>query len=683
METTTTPSRMGSSTIWSRVREARLVRVLVVYVAASWVVLQVTAVLRNELQLPRWVSPVAVVLLLVGLLIVSATAWVQSRPAMRAREREAPAAWEIDLRGLVTSLARGRAPHLTWGRAIAGGFVAFSLLFGIAGLYVVLKERADTAPTTEQAVRTVGPAGRPGSEAGLVTHMASVAVLPFENLGTEEDDYFSDGVTEEIITQLAQVEGLKVISRTSVVALRGTTLTLPQIADTLGVQHILEGTVRRAGDQVRVTVQLIEAATDAHLWAQSYTRRLIDLFELQDEIAREVSRALIATVPGLRSRGPRARTETAGAYDAYLRGRHWLQRRTRDALILAIDAFETALSLDSTYAPAYTGLSVALGLWDTYGYHHELDSYSRYAKAIAMADRAISLDPDAAEAYAIRGYIRTVLWAPTDSVARDFAMALELGPNSADVHGWYAHFLHREQRLEEVLPEAERAVELDPLAPGRRLGVAGDALAVRLYDRALEETQRALVLEPELTLPRRYQALALLLLGRPAECVELALGPYAAIRAMCLHALARFQEAGSLIDSLTARIAKHAQEDRVFSDLPLLQDIVTYYAWLGDPKTALRWLERAFASSPFGLHPLIYDSGIFDRVRNDPAFRSGFERLRQAAWERVRRESRARRFGAAYPRVEDQPKFLVAGAFEAGGKGRPGAQGYAGRGADR
>lgn len=300
-----------------------------------------------------------------------------------------------------------------------------------------------------------------------------------------------------------------------------------------------------------------------------------------------------------------------------------------------------------------------------------------------MADRAISLDPDAAEAYAIRGYIGTMLWAPTDSLARDFAMALELGPNSADVHGWYAHFLHREQRLEEVLPEAERAVELDPLAPGRRIGVAADALAVRLYDRALEETQRALVLEPDLMLPRRYQALALLLLGRAAECAELPLGPYAAIRAMCLHALGRSREAGSLIDSLTAMIGKDAQEDRVFSDLPLLQDIVTYYAWIGDAKTALRWLEGALASSPLGLSPLLYDSGIFDRVRNEPAFRSGFERLRRAAWERVRRESRARRFGAAYPRVEDQPKFLVARAFEAGGKGRPAAQAHAGRGADR
>src|SRR5882762_7691900 len=176
----------------------------------------------------------------------------------------------------------------------------------------------------------------PPAAVGAPAYAASVAVLPFETIGGgPQDEYFSDGMTDEIITQLAQIRELKVISRTSVVALKGSHLTLSRIADTLGVDHVLEGSARRAGGRVRVNAQLIAAKTDAHLWARTYERDLKDVFRVQEEIAADVSRALLANVQGLRPRGAGSRTEQPAAYDAYLRGTYWRQLRTRDGLLRA------------------------------------------------------------------------------------------------------------------------------------------------------------------------------------------------------------------------------------------------------------------------------------------------------------------------------------------------------------
>src|SRR5713101_8009531 len=256
------------------------------------------------------------------------------------------------------------------------------------------------------------PWRRPARAALAVPDVASVAVLPFENLtGSPNDLYLSDGMTEEVIGQLAQVRGLKVISRTSTEALKGAHLTLRQIADTLGVRHILEGSVRHAGNRIRVAVDLIDATSDAHVWASSYDRDLTDVFAVQEEIARHVADSLVRTV-GIRptlSHG--SRTERAGAYEAYLSARSLIYRRTREGLRGAKEQFERAIALDPTYAPAYAGLASVYPLWATFAYSG-IDFYEGYGQAIAKADRAIALDPELAEAYATRGYIMTRAWGP-------------------------------------------------------------------------------------------------------------------------------------------------------------------------------------------------------------------------------------------------------------------------------
>jgi len=449
-------------------------------------------------------------------------------------------------------------------------------------------------------------------------YAASVAVLPFETIGGgAQDEYFSDGMTDEIITQLAQIRDLKVISRTSVVALKGSHLTLSRIADTLGVDHVLEGSARRAGGRVRVNAQLIAAKTDAHLWAKTYERDLKDVFRVQEEIAGDVSRALLASVQGLRPLSPGSRTEQPAAYDAYLRGTYWRQQRTRDGLLRAMQAFEQALAIDSAYAPAYAGLASALTLFINHQYTGGLEPVPALARAIVLADRAIVLDPNLAEGFAARGFAFVNAGVLVDTAVRDLARAVALRPNSGEAHAFGAGSLGDAGRDAEALAEVQTATELDPLAPGFHIGFSNAALVARRYDVALREARRAAVLETApLPLRIRFEGLALLLLGRPGECLTLDLAGQQPLKAMCLETLGRHREAATIVDSLAAAF----RADHSNWTTPELLGL--YYAWIGDVEASLQWFEKGYR-----VQPRLVRSGLFDRVRNDARFQAGIERL--------------------------------------------------------
>src|SRR5467141_819450 len=459
----------------------------------------------------------------------------------------------------------------------------------------------------------------PQAATGAPAYAASVAVLPFETIGGgPQDEYFSDGMTDEIITQLAQIRELKVISRTSVVALKGSHLTLSRIADTLGVDHVLEGSARRAGGRVRVNAQLIAAKTDAHLWAKTYERDLKDVFRVQEEIAGDVSRALLASVQGLRPLSPGSRTEQPAAYDAYLRGTYWRQQRTRDGLLRAMQAFQEALVVDSLYAPAYAGLSSALSLFVLYQYSGGPEPVTALARAIVLADRAIALDSSLAEGFAARGWALTNAGVSVDTAIRDLARAVALRPNSGQAHSFYVAALGDAGRYEDAVAEAQTATELDPLAPAFHIALSSAELGARRYDVALREARRAGVLETApLPVRIRFEGLALLLLGRPAECLALNLGDQQYLKAMCLDALRRHREAAAIVDSLAAAVrlgrATWAAPD----------GLGMYYAWLGDVEASLHWYGAAYRA----VQIRFLRSGVFDRVRDDARFRAGIERL--------------------------------------------------------
>ena len=458
----------------------------------------------------------------------------------------------------------------------------------------------------------------PQAAASAPVYAASVAVLPFETIGGgREDEYFSDGMTDEIITQLAQIPDLKVISRTSVVALKGRNLTLARIADTLGVDHVLEGSARRVGGRVRVNAQLIAAKTDAHLWARTYERDLKDVFRVQEEIAADVSRALLASVQGLRPVGAGSRTTQPAAYDTYLRATYWRQLRTRDGLLRATQAFEEALAIDSAYAPAYAGLSSALSFFVNFQYSGGADPVSTLARAIVLADRAIALDSNLAEAFTARGFaFINGAAVSSDAALQDLARAVALRPNSGEAHAFTANALSDAGRDEDALAEIQTATDLDPLAPGFRVGFSSTALGARRYDVALREARRAAVMATS-PLRLRNEALALLLLGRPVDCLALDLRDQQYLKAICLEALGRRREAAAIVDSLAAAV----RDGRAAWPVP--EGLGMYYAWLGDVDASLHWYEAA----PRVVRPGLVRCGVFDRVRNDPRFRAGLERL--------------------------------------------------------
>src|SRR3989454_4802462 len=478
----------------------------------------------------------------------------------------------------------------------------------------------------------------PQAAIGAPAYAASVAVLPFETIGGgSQDAYFSDGMTDEIITQLAQIRDLKVISRTSVVALKGSHLTLSRIADTLGVDHVLEGSARRAGGRVRVNAQLIAAKTDAHLWARTYERDLKDVFRVQEEIAGDVSRALLANVQGLRPRGAGSRTEQPAAYDAYLRGTYWRQLRTRDGLLRAMQAFEAALAIDSAYAPAYAGLSSVLSLFVLYQYSGGPEPVTALARAIVLADRAIALDSSLAEGFAARGWALTNAGVSVDTAVRDLARAVALRPNSGQAHSFYVAALGDAGRYEDAVAEAQTATELDPLAPAFRIALSSAELGIRRYDVALREARRAGVLETApLSVRIRFEGLALLLLGRPDECLTLDLVGQQPLKAMCLEALGRHREAAPIVDSLAAAF----RAGRATWATP--EGLGMYYAWLGDVDASLHWYEVGYRT----VQPRFLRSGLFDRVRDDARFQAGIARLierNRARLEQVIAQARTRR----------------------------------------
>lgn len=242
----------------------------------------------------------------------------------------------------------------------------------------------------------------------------------------------------------------------------------------------LEGSVRHEGNRIRVAVDLIDASTDAHVWTSRYDRDLTDVFAVQEEIARQVADSLVRTVGGGSTLGPVARSASPEAYAAYLAGKAMLYRRTREGFRSAETQFERAIAEDSSYAPAYAGVATVYTLWAYYSYPG-LDFYEAASESLNLLDRAVELDSLSAEVRAARGRVLTRSWAPASTVESDFKRALELQPNLADGHQWYALFLAREGRHAEGLPEIERAVSLDPLAPGVRVAASNLMLAGRRH----------------------------------------------------------------------------------------------------------------------------------------------------------------------------------------------------------
>ena len=473
--------------------------------------------------------------------------------------------------------------------------------------------------------------------------IASVAVLPPEYFRPDSAvaGRLAD-LVDHISNNLSRVEGLKVVNYMSVGAFlrRGSTPTLKEIGEALGVEYFVLFVPRRSGRGAEVAVQLIAAATQAQLWVASYTPDSMNFEDIDADVVSRVTHALLGAGTTLPRDTYAARARREGAHGEYLAGQRALRRRTPEGVAEAIRHFESAVALDSGHAEAVGRLATAFALQLSYGYRTTLPSYPTAARALALADRAIGLDPSRGDPVAFRAYIEYLAYAPFGTVRADFERAIAMRPAEADVAGWHALMLLRQGEITRSLQESQRALELDPLSSARHLSLALAELGARRYDHATDAARRTLEIEPTLGRPRQVEALALLLRGRASECASMELWPYLGVKALCLREVGRDAEAKQLVDSLRRAAEIPAEAGSVYSDVVLAQELATYYAWLGDGAETLKFVRLAFERSPVGIDQRLIQSGLFDKVRKTPGFENELLRLQEATWPRVLEQRR-------------------------------------------
>ncbi len=458
---------------------------------------------------------------------------------------------------------------------------------------------------------------------GTGTRIRSLAVLPFRNLSADPtQDYVIDGLTDEITTDLAKIASLTVISRTSADCYRKTSKRLPQIARELKVDAVVEGTVLRSGDRVRVTAQLIRAATDSHLWADTYERDTADLFALQTEIAENIARQIGATVRPASSNAVSQATNP-DAYDAYLRGRYFWNKRTLDSLEKSIVCYRQAIQIDPNYARAYAGLGDSYVLLSSFGGPSPSESFAR---ARESAQRALQLDSSLAEAHTVLGAIKVSYDWNWRGAAIEYQRAVELNPGYPTAHHWYSLLLSRLGQYKEAKAEIQRALELDPLSLIINTDAGEVFYCAREPDQAMLHLRRALELDQNfadahLVLGKVYeQKRDFTRAVEEFESADRLFGGAPNVRALEGHAFAldhRRDEALRIAKNLEATSAQ-----RYVSGV----DIAIVYSGLGDCDSATRWLGNAFRKRDKGLD-IIGTDPLFDACRSDPHFQSLLQHL--------------------------------------------------------
>ena len=449
-----------------------------------------------------------------------------------------------------------------------------------------------------------------------------LAVLPFVNMtGNPEEDYFSDGLTEEMITQLSGLnpERLAVIARTSAMQYKSTKKSAAQIGQELGVDYILESSFRREGDRVRISAQLIQVKDQTHLWAESYDRDLRDVLALQSEVAQAIAREIeIKLTPQQQVRLASTRSINPEAYELYLQGRYFWNKRTEAGLRRSIEYFERAISSDPQYGQAYAGLADAYALLaEGYG----IPRADAVARARRAAIKALELDDTLAEAHTSLAFVRMHYDWDWPNAEKEFQRAIELNPSYATAHHWYAYCLIAMGRTEEALREIRRAEESDPLSLIIQTDVAEMLHFARRYDEAIEQARKALGMDPNFVLAYRILGWALAQKGQYSEATTelkkaILIEPRSDFIAYLAYVYARSGRAGEARKTLA----------RLKRPLTPRFDVIAAYVALGEKDAAFFWLEKAFKERS-GLMVFLRTAPEYDPLRNDPRFQDVLRRV--------------------------------------------------------
>jgi len=452
-----------------------------------------------------------------------------------------------------------------------------------------------------------------------------LAVLPLESLSNDaSQDFFADGMTDELISDLGQISELRVISRTSVMAYKHARKPLPQIARELKVDAVVEGTVLRSGDQVRITAQLIEASADKHLWSQSYEGELRDALELQNKVARAIADQIrISLNPQEQAALKAAKVVNPEAYVSYLKGRYFWNKRTGDSLKVALAYFNQAIEEDPKYAQAYSGLADTYALLGDWQYA-VMTPKEALPKAKAAAIKALELDSALGEAHNSLAFCLDGFDWDFDSAGKEFLRAIELNPGYATAHHWYAWHLALLRRYDEAIAEMKKAENLDPLSLVINADLAELLVLAHSYDESIQQSRKTIEMDPNFGLAHNHLAQAYLQKHMNEEAVaELQKAVQLSGESpTCIANLARAYVASG----------KKSEAENLLSDLKkrsnpshsLASEIAVIYVALGDTDQAVTWLKKGYEER---FNPGVLLRPGFDSLRSDPRFEDLMSRI--------------------------------------------------------
>jgi TolB-like protein/Tfp pilus assembly protein PilF len=571
----------------AELKRRNVYKVAVAYAVVSWLLLQAASIFLPAFDAPPWVMKIFIIVIIFGFPVALIFSW----------------AFEITPEGikLESEIEPNKSIARRTGRKIVAVTIALAVVAAGLFVYQLVRSKSDIV----------------GSPTTATIANKSIAVLPFDNLSRDPDNaYFCEGVQDEILTRLAKVADLKVISRTSTQHFKSTPDNLPQIAKQLGVAHILEGSVQKANDQVRVNVQLINAMTDAHLWADTYDRKLTDIFAVESDIAKTIAETLQAKITGSEKNSiAKAPTANPEAYELYLKGRFFWNKRSGVDLRKAIEFFNQAIGKDPNYALAYAGLADSYLLLPNYGGAATADVVPPARAAVA---KALELDDSLAEAQASLGLLDT-LDLRLERAITHMERAVQLKPNYATGHHWLGLAHLALGHFDQAIAEGKRAAELDPLSVIINADLAWTYASAHRLDEAEAQARKTLEIDPRFFLAHYY------------------LGGVRQAKGQLPEAISEFRQAFDLngdfyslamLGQAYARAGNKAEAQKILARLneEAKSRHVAPYAWallylgLGDKNRALDELETAYQRGDTNYLFVLKVDPSFDDLRGQPRF---------------------------------------------------------------
>ena len=580
---------MNLKNFFAELKRRNVYKVTIAYAVVAWLLMQIATQVFPFFEIPNWAVRLVVLLLVIGFPVALILAW----------------AFELTPEGIKRTEIADELPKKS-GRSSAWIYVI--IVTGTIGAGLVFFGRYTSSRQSPKMAEK------------------SIAVLPFENRSEDKANaYFAEGVQDEILTRLSKIADLKVTSRTSTQHYKSVPENLAEIAKQLGVAHILEGSVQKSGDAVRVNVQLIKAANDSQVWAETFDRKLTDIFSVESDVAKAIADQLRAHITRQEEQVIAAKpTKNIEAYDAYLRGRYFWNKRTSDGIKHAIEHFQQSIARDPDFALGHAGLAdsyIALTFYNFAAPHETMP------KAKESAIKALALDNTLAEAHASLAHILMNYdwnWAAAE---KEFKRSIELKPDYATAHEWYAiHYLTATGRFEEAVQEMKRALELEPASLVMNTFMGATLYYAGRYDEAIDQCRRTIEMDPNFAVAHWHLGLAY----EQRQVLDAATEEFK--KAISLSAGSPLMKAA--LGRAYAKSQKKHEANEMLNELSELSkqqyvsayEVATIYVALGNNEQAFQLLEQAYGEHSFHLVYLNV-SPQFKPVSSDPRFQDLVQRI--------------------------------------------------------